>query len=202
MKNRTSLVTVPSRSSLRKHAFYGILALVSLLGLCMTQSAKANLITNGGFETGDTTGWSGFAEVVSLADGFSVHSGNYAAADQGATGVFAAQNVTTTPGASYVIDFWVAGEIGSGSIVLDVYWGGALELALTRTSDFDYTEYMFTVTGSQSATTTLEFDTTETSGQFFLDDVSVNSVPDAGSTLPLLGFASLGLVALRRKLRF
>ena len=26
-------------------------------------------------------------------------------------------------------------------------------------------------------------------------------VPDAGSTLPLLGFASLGLVALRRKLR-
>jgi hypothetical protein len=27
------------------------------------------------------------------------------------------------------------------------------------------------------------------------------SVPDAGSTLPLLGFASLGLVALRRKLR-
>jgi len=32
--------------------------------------------------------------------------------------------------------------------------------------------------------------------------VSVNptGVPDAGSTLPLLGFASLGLVALRRKL--
>ena len=27
------------------------------------------------------------------------------------------------------------------------------------------------------------------------------SVPDAGSTLPLLGFASFGLVALRRKLR-
>ena len=26
------------------------------------------------------------------------------------------------------------------------------------------------------------------------------SVPDTGSTLPLLGFASLGLVALRRKL--
>jgi VPDSG-CTERM motif len=39
---------------------------------------------------------------------------------------------------------------------------------------------------------------------WFLDDISVNpagvGVPDAGSTLPLLGFASLGLVALRRKL--
>ena len=44
MKNQTPLVTVPSRSSLRKHAFYGILALVSLLGLGMTQSARANFI--------------------------------------------------------------------------------------------------------------------------------------------------------------
>jgi hypothetical protein len=35
----------------------------------------------------------------------------------------------------------------------------------------------------------------------FLDDVSVVGVPDAGSTLSLLSFASLGLVALRRKLR-
>ena len=41
------------------------------------------------------------------------------------------------------------------------------------------------------------------SAALLLDDVSVTpaGVPDAGSTLPLLGFASLGLVALRRKLR-
>ena len=31
--------------------------------------------------------------------------------------------------------------------------------------------------------------------------LQIGSVPDVGSTLPLLGFASLGLVALRRKLR-
>ena len=42
----------------RKHVFYGILALVSLLGLGITQSARANLITNGGFEDAITfTGW-------------------------------------------------------------------------------------------------------------------------------------------------
>jgi VPDSG-CTERM motif len=31
--------------------------------------------------------------------------------------------------------------------------------------------------------------------------LQIGSVPDAGSTLPLLGLASLGLIALRRKLR-
>ena len=45
MKKQTPLVTVPSRFSLRKHVFYGILALVSLLGLGMTQSARANIVT-------------------------------------------------------------------------------------------------------------------------------------------------------------
>ena len=44
MKNETPLLTVPSRSSLRKHAFYGILALVSLLGLGITQSASASAL--------------------------------------------------------------------------------------------------------------------------------------------------------------
>jgi hypothetical protein len=69
--------------------------------------------------------------------------------------------------------------------------------------DFGYTEYTFNVTAS-SATTALQFQDSNfgPSGSFLLDDVSVTpaGVPDAGSTLPLLSFASLGLVALRRKL--
>jgi VPDSG-CTERM motif len=47
----------------------------------------------------------------------------------------------------------------------------------------------------------LEFEGFNTPAYDFLDDVSVVGVPDAGSTLSLLSFASLGLVALRRKLR-
>ena len=41
----------------RKHEFYGILAMVILLGLGITQEARANLINNGDFETGDFTDW-------------------------------------------------------------------------------------------------------------------------------------------------
>ena len=37
--------------------------------------------------------------------------------------------------------------------------------------------------------------------QNFTLQIGPAGVPDAGSTLPLLGFASLGLVALRRKSR-
>src|SRR5215471_8189063 len=45
----------------KRHAFYGILALVSLVGLSTTQSAKAaQLITNGNFETGNFAGWTEF----------------------------------------------------------------------------------------------------------------------------------------------
>ena len=51
------------------------------------------------------------------------------------------------------------------------------------------------------SSTTLEFEGFNTPAYDFLDDVSVVGVPDAGSTLSLLSFASLGLVALRRKLR-
>lgn len=43
---------------MKKHVSrLGILALAGLLTLGIAQSAKANLIVNGGFETGDFTGW-------------------------------------------------------------------------------------------------------------------------------------------------
>jgi VPDSG-CTERM motif len=61
----------------------------------------------------------------------------------------------------------------------------------------------FNVTAS-TASTDLSFLYTIAggSGEIFLDDVSVTpvGVPDAGSTLPLLGFALLAVAALRRKL--
>ena len=88
---------------------------------------------------------------------------------------------------------------------VNVFWGGNSIFSQMFTSSSPYTEHTFTVTGSQSPTTALEFQSVTSFGviELLLDDVSVTpvGVPDAGSTLPLLGFASLGLVALRRKLR-
>jgi hypothetical protein len=194
-----------------KHIVYGILALVSLLGVGITQSAKANLVTNGGFETGHITGWAvGSPYAVGggvRAQGILVHSGNFAAFSRDGA-YFINQFLTTTPGTSYILDFWLANDNQNSTPnnSFAVLWGGTNLTSLTDASNFGYTEYRFNIT-ALSATTALQFQFSHdfNAGEFLLDDVSVNpagvGVPDAGSTLPLLGFASLGLVALRRKLR-
>ena len=69
--------------------------------------AKANLITNPGFETGDFTGWTkvGLADVIGTNSGIAPHSGNFQA--RLFTGTLT-QSVATTPGASYTINFFLA----------------------------------------------------------------------------------------------
>ena len=203
MKNETPLVTVPSRSLGMKALPKILLALTAVAALSAAYPAKANLITNPGFETGNTTGWTAVGSVLVLGTvQVAPHSGNFQArlGNSGGAAGSLTQFLATTPGSSYTIDFWLANPLGTDNFV--VSWSGAPILSLTNPGVFGYTEYTFTETAS-TASTSLSFVSPGGGSIFFLDDVSVNpaSVPDAGSTLPLLGFASLGLVALRRKLR-
>ena len=201
-----------ARMTTRKHVFYGILAVVSLLGLGITQSARANLITNAGFETGDFSGWmvSGTDnDVVGSVPFISPHSGNYQALF-GFLSNSIKQDVATTPGSSYVVTFSLAAKVYAqvpGSV--SVNWGGSTIFShLFSSGLYGYTDYTFTV-NALSPTTALQFqfsDSPITSDTFYLDDVSITgrrarSVPDTGSTFPLLGFALLGVAVLRRKLR-
>src|SRR5437763_4906428 len=101
-----------------KHGFYSILALVSLLGLGITQSARANLITNGGFGTGDFSGWTVFGtdnDVVGAQPFTSPHSGKFQALF-GFGSNFITQNVTTKPGSSYVSTFLLAASCPEGGL--------------------------------------------------------------------------------------
>jgi hypothetical protein len=185
-----------------------LLVLTAAAALAFAYPGKANLITNGGFETGDFTGWTqsgntGFTGVAGELSGALPHSGNFCAyfgpvGDHG----FITQNLATTPGGSYVIDFWLANNGGTPSF-FGVSWGGTTLYSVTDASGFGYTEFTFNVT-ALSGITALQFEFRQDPSYFFLDDISVTptgvGVPDAGSTLPLLGCALLGLATLRRRL--
>ena len=206
MKNQTPLVTVPSRSLGMKALPKILLALTAVAALSVACPAKANLITNPGFETGNFNGWGttgSASHVAGTVFGVAPHSGFK---QVGSLGGSLFQFVATTPGASYTIDFWLANSTSPFPKSFGVSWDGATLSSLINQSNFGYTEYTFTGTAS-TASTILEFNffVLFEGGAWLLDDVSVNpvgvGVPDGGSTLSLLGFASLGLVALRRKLR-
>jgi len=189
-----------------KHAFYSILAVVSLLGLGITQSARANLITNGGFETGDFSAWTVLGNdngVVGAQPFTSPHSGNFQALFASGDNSIS-QNVTTTPGSSYVITFWLAADVRQGGLPsVSVNWGGSSIFSQSFTSPSSYTEYTFNV-NSLNPLTQLQFQFSSIFGNvFYLDDISVTTtaVPDGGSTVSLLGLALFGMAVLRRKLR-
>jgi len=162
--------------------------------LPFTLNVGQSLVVNGGFETGDFTGWtlvgdtvtggpSGFIydAVESLANdasyGFDVvHSGNYGAFlgdDQLAT---LAQTLATAPGQNYLLSLWLDNPAAGSLQVFQVNWGGTMLYDVTNPPAFDWTNLEFIVTAA-GTTTLLQFGAENDPSYFGLDDVSVTPVP-------------------------
>ena len=171
-----------------------LLALTAVAALSVAYPAKANLITNPGFETGNLTGWTvgGGFQVVGTLLGVSPHSGSFQAFSLGGP---LGQSVATTVGQSYTVDFWAA---TTNTAALTVF-GGSTVFNHIFVGPTGYTELTFTFTAA-SASSAIQFG--DLAGFIFLDDISVTptGVPDGGTTASLLGCALLGLAGLRRKL--
>ncbi|SRR5579883_728289 len=170
-----------------------------------------NIVVNGGFETGDFTGWTvndpSFGTFVSGAfDGYGPHSGTYFAA-LGASGLLGSisQDLKTTAGSSYVLDYFLASD-GNTPNEFKVAWNGSTIFDQVNIPAQDYTEYKLLVTAT-GPSTNLTFYEQNDNGFLSLDDVSVNAstataVPEPSTLmLSVISLASLGLATSRSRLR-
>jgi len=212
-EKQTPLLTVPSRPSLRKHTFYGILALVSLLGLGITQSARANYIVTMQ-EVGSNVVATGSGAFNLMGLNSSGTGASVAAADGDInTGLPSGASVDFYSGFTGPTSFGSGDAFfpntGSGDLVgiaagamfpkfLVVPQGYASGTALSDSMTFN--NNTFASLGVTPGTYVWTWGTVMNADSFTLQ-IGPAGVPDAGSTLSLFSLASLGLVALRRKLR-
>jgi alpha-tubulin suppressor-like RCC1 family protein len=107
------------------------------------------IVANGGFETGDFTGWS-IAESAKastasvVTDAQEVHSGTYGAQCRLVT---LSQTLNTIPGMNYTLSFWLNPQ-GPGTNQITVSWNGLALLDQTNLPEVGWTNFQFTVTGA------------------------------------------------------
>ena len=171
-----------------------------------TPAAAQELVTNGGFENGD---FSGFTQTgnTGLTGVFSspfVASGAFAAyfGPVGSTGGIT-QTLSTNAGQSYLISFDLRNLEGQTPNFYNVLFGGVSLFSATDSAAFNYTNFSTTAT-AVGASTELAFNFQHNPSYFGLDNVSVTAVngavPEPATwAMMLMGFGAMGVLLRRRR---
>src|SRR5947209_8181250 len=152
--------------------------------LCIPSVLSADIVFNGGFETGDFTGWilSG-NPIPGSVDTTNPHSGNYAA-DLIAAGSpsFMEQFLPTTSGTRYNLTYFleVSTDSTGGPVEFMAQVNGGTVFDQTNIPPQPYTSYSFPFLATGTSTD-LKFGFRNDSGSFFLDDISVAPIPEPSS---------------------
>ena len=159
------------------------------LSVTVNAPVTTNLVANGAFEAGNLTGWTlggndglflGGPQIFITTN---AQSGQFAA-DMGSVGSDGtlSQNILTTAGQSYTVQFWLANASG-GPNDFTAKWNGQTLLALTNAAAQGYTEYTYNVVAT-AGISNLEFDARQDPSDWRLDSISVTAVGSQPSAPP------------------
>jgi hypothetical protein len=149
-----------------------------------TVSVGQPILQNGGFETGNFTGWTQSgntgSSTVTSGNANYVHGGTYGA-ELGPVGPlgYLTQNLTTAAGQNYLLSLWLRNYSGGTPNQFQVQWNGATIFYQSNLTVTAWTNLQFLVTATGSATP-LQFGFQNDPAYFGLDDVNV--VPLAPAT--------------------
>jgi PKD repeat protein len=187
-------------------AFFPVLTAINNVGETVTGSGLASitatsapvnfgLVINGGFETGDFTGWNLSGPDTNdlfvdngFTTGIDPHSGNFFAALGSTNSLsYISQMLATTPGTAYSLSFWVNSPDGSTPNEFLASWNGNTlfdQMNLPEITGWTNLHFAVVATGSS---TVLQFGSRDDPSYLGLDDVSV---------LPVQGQLGIGSLAV------
>jgi hypothetical protein len=162
-------------------------------------AAHANLLQNGGFETGDFSDWTVNGGYLGVTGGNYAHSGNYGVywGTVGYEGTIS-QDITTVVGDTYNLSFYYAIYDGPTNEI-SAFVNGA-----TVFDSFDPALTSWTLESvnfvATSTTTDIEFGFRQDPGYSAFDDASVVQTSSTPSPAAIIPFAA-GIVGMARRRR-